>query len=183
VGERDRVPTITRQRGKLNMSRRRIPWLPILIAGLIVAALGYLMISGSSFEGFVEEHGHIHLAPHGGTLIVLGMHSAHVEIVHDAASGAMDLYVLDGSAVNTFSMPAKPIEIEVRLLPDGEWTTVSLLPSEDPEFRPTETQTLKFSAVVDFLKGVDAFGIRLPAMEIAGTPYQGVTTGYPEGNE
>ena len=54
---------------------------------------------------------HIHVAPHGGTLVPLGEHAYNLELVRDADTGRLSLYVLDGHAENFIRITAPTIEL------------------------------------------------------------------------
>lgn len=49
-------------------------------------------------HGDGHDHGHAHNPPHGGTMVELGDHAAHAELVFDAGEGKVTLYLLDSSA-------------------------------------------------------------------------------------
>ncbi len=161
--------------------------LPLAALILVVGGLLYMVFSGTSMEDFQAEHGHghhhHHEAPHGGALIVLGLHDAHVEVTHDTATGEVGLFAHDGHLENMLVLDAEPITLEVRPDPEGDWMPITLLPDEDGEYRPIPERAMHFSAVVPALVGVERFGVRVPPLELAGRNYDGVTTSYPEGNE
>ncbi len=46
----------------------------------------------------VDGQDHHHDAPHGGTLIELGDHFAHLELMFDAGTGTVTAWILDGGA-------------------------------------------------------------------------------------
>jgi hypothetical protein len=159
---------------------------PIFTAALVVAAVAWCLYMGMGFDEFRARHGHDHhhhAAPHGGTLFVLGLHSAHVELVFDPATTRLDLYALDGHAEEIFPLRADPIGIDVRAHETAPWVPVVLTPSEDPAERPTPQFAVRFTATVPELSGVPRFEVRLPDLEIAGTRYRGLSSWFPEGNE
>lgn len=159
---------------------------PLFTAALVVGGVAYCVVMGVGFDEFRTRHGHHHhhhAAPHGGTLIVLGLHSAHVELVFDAATAALDFYALDGHAEQVYTLRAEPFSIEARPDENAPWIPVALAPSEDPADRPTPAFASRFMATVPELAGLERFQVRLPDLEIAGTRYRGVTTWFPEGNE
>lgn len=168
-----------------NDAKRALPRaiLPIATLLLIGGALAILVVTGNSFESFVEEHGHAaHVAPHGGTLIMLGLHTAHFEVVLDQDSGRLDFYALDDEAVNIYALPAEPIELGVRFNPGDEWRTLTLQPDDDPAFRPGPTRAQRFYVVEPDLVGRIKFDMRFPEMSFAGRTFPVLVTGFPEGN-
>jgi hypothetical protein len=52
--------------------------------------------------------GHDKLGPHGGDLIELGDHVAHLEVVHDSEAGTLTLHVLDAGMKPT-SLTTAPV--------------------------------------------------------------------------
>ncbi|MDA1306796.1 MAG: hypothetical protein O2917_05990 [Acidobacteria bacterium] len=51
-----------------------------------------------SVEADTTSMGHAHQAPHGGVLVELGDHFAYLELVLDAETGSLTVYVLDAEA-------------------------------------------------------------------------------------
>lgn len=159
---------------------------PAITLALVLGGAAFCAYMGMGFDEFRARHGHEHhhhTAPHGGTLFVLGLHSAHVELVFDPESAALDLYALDGHAAELYTLRAEPIALETRAASDGPWIPVTLTPSEEPAHRPTPAFAARFRGVAAHLAGLERFEVRLPELEIAGTRYRGVTAWYPEGNE
>ena len=72
-------------------------------------------------------HGHTHEAPHGGTLVAVGDHFAHLEIVLDPETGKMTAYVLDGEAENPIRLKQGSMEFSLALKTDNGGTTVTML--------------------------------------------------------
>jgi hypothetical protein len=73
------------------------------IAMLLIASIALLSACGNAEDPKAnkkvpakhsshDEHG-----PHGGELIELGQHEAHLEVVHDDAAGTITLYALDAN--------------------------------------------------------------------------------------
>jgi hypothetical protein len=72
--------------------------------------------------------------PHHGSLIELGDHEYHGELVHDDAAGTVTVYLLDSSAKQ--AVPIDAPEVTVNLKHDGrpEQFTLSAAPdADDPE--------------------------------------------------
>lgn len=136
-----------------------------------------------------HDHGHHHEAPHGGTLISLGDHVAHLELKLDNETGTLKIWVLDGEA-------EKPLRIEAKTLTLRDVTAV-LDPRSSPQTPPFD---LTLDAVPNDLTGesigdsstfviVDArmtlfekFTAKISDPSIPGAD-EPVTITYPEGNE
>ena len=73
----------------------------------IVACMALLTFV--AFNACAEDHKHDdHKAPHGGTLLEVGEHAAHLEVVRDEKAGKITLYLLDKEAKNAVSIKDAP---------------------------------------------------------------------------
>jgi Ni/Co efflux regulator RcnB len=133
-----------------------------------------------------DDHGHHHEAPNGGTLIALGDHFAHLELVLDKETGRLKAFVLDGEAEKAVRLKQDSIVIEA-LLPaaDGEptTTTLTLRPSSNVLTGEKVGDTSLFEWGYESLKGVDKFTGVVKELEIKGTTLKDVKFQFPEGNE
>ena len=150
-----------------------------------VAAIG-LVGCGSDAHDHIHgigghTHGHAHVAPHGGTLIVLGEESAHLEWVMDAASGKVDLYVLDGEAINGLPVPQESLRFAIEGVP--ELTSVELQAVASSLSGETVGNSSRFQGEIAGLKGAEQFKATLEAITVRGVDFRGVSFPYPEGNE
>ncbi|MBQ18086.1 MAG: hypothetical protein CMJ65_13270 [Planctomycetaceae bacterium] len=64
-----------------------------------------------------HSHGDEHDAPHGGSLIALGEHAYHAEIVWDDDTHSITAYILDGEAKSPVGIAAKEL---VLVIGDGD---------------------------------------------------------------
>ncbi len=60
-----------------------------------------------------HHHGEHHEAPHGGTLVALGDHEYHAEIVWDEDAKSITVYVLDGEAAKAVPINATTITLAI----------------------------------------------------------------------
>ena len=60
------------------------------------------------------EHGHATEGPHHGVLVELGNEEYHAEVVHDEATGAVTVYLLDSSAKKSVTSTATEATINVK---------------------------------------------------------------------
>ena len=66
-----------------------------LIFGILILGLAACGDDGHS-HSHTEDGGHSHgPGPHGGTIVELGNHEAHIEVILDHDGGTIDLYVFD----------------------------------------------------------------------------------------
>ncbi len=125
-----------------------------------------------------EDHHHDHAAPHGGTLIALGEHFAHLEILLDSGSGTVTVHVLDGEVESPIRLPGTPI---LMVLEGGE--TATLTPVANELTGETETDSATYRATVESLKGRDKFEATVKELDIKGSKLTDVKVNFPEGNE
>jgi hypothetical protein len=136
------------------------------------------------------DHEHAHTAPHGGTLIALGDHVAHLELVLDAATGKLSGFVLDGEAEKgvRIAQDVLMIHIEERRLKgatEGDRSPVKVelaavanaLTGEKPG------DTSEFVATSNTLKGVERFLGFVDKITVKGQEFLRVSVTYPDGNE
>jgi len=137
-------------------------------------------------EDVDHEHGHHHEAPHGGTLVAVGDHFAHLEIVLDSEAGKLTAYVLDGEAENPVRLAQDHIEFSLALKSEEGGTTVTMLEAKAVENTLTgETlgDTSEFAVESEKLKGIEEFSAVVSTLEIKGEKVEDVEFDYPEGNE
>lgn len=137
---------------------------------------------GSESDGHA---GHHHAAPHGGTLIALGDHLAHVELVLDKETGGLVAYVLDGEAEKGVRI-AQPTLVVKATVGEGDAATVAevtLAGVASDLTGETAGDTSQFQGAHDALKGVERFAGELAAISVKGQELAGVAFKFPEGNE
>lgn len=135
-------------------------------------------------EADVGADGHHHEAPHGGALIAIGDHFAHVELVVEADAGRLSLYVLDGEARGGVRVAHESLNVHVSEI-DGEATDLSLTlePIASSLTGETVGDTSHFQADHEQLAGAQQLVAELATVEIRGQTIDNVTLRYPEGNE
>ncbi|MCC6698510.1 MAG: hypothetical protein IT365_23005 [Candidatus Hydrogenedentes bacterium] len=130
------------------------------------------------------ENGHVHhhAAPHGGTLVALGEHVAHIELVLEPEEGYLTAYVLDGEAEHAVRIAARNISVEISI--EGKPSqTLDLFAVSNPLTGETEGDTSEFSGQSDALKGLARFSGSVGKVTVRGIDFDGVAFSYPEGNE
>ena len=121
----------------------------------------------------VEEHGHVHRAPHGGTLVVLAEESAHLEIVHDPAAGKLTAYVLDAHAEHGVRVEHPSLAVSVRR-GDGEPFEMALAAVANPLTGETAGDTSEFSATDERLRGPGPLEGSVVRLGVRGAVYAGL---------
>ena len=62
-------------------------------------------------DDHAHGEGHVHKAPHGGTLLEVGEHAYNLELVRDTEAGKLTVYVLDGHAENFVRIAAPELQL------------------------------------------------------------------------
>ncbi len=137
--------------------------------------------SGHDHSGDTAAHGHLHTAPHGGALVVLGDEFAHLEWVLTPETGVVDIFVLDGEADAGVRIPAHSLQIEVTV---GEKTALATAEGvENVLSGETVGDTSNFRVKVPELVGAEHFEVTLRQITVRGVEFVEVSFSYPEGNE
>jgi hypothetical protein len=134
--------------------------------------------SQSEKPATTDDQRHEHGAPHGGSLVELGIEFAHLELVLDAATGTLTGYALDGEAERPvrLSQPA----IELTIAPAGKPSMVVVLePMANPLTGESVGDTSQFRATLDALKGVERFDGTLKRIAIRGQEFANVRLQFP----
>ncbi len=126
-------------------------------------------------------HGHVHTAPHGGALVVLGDEAAHLEFVLDAATGRLDAYVLDAHASEFVRVAQPALELEVAR--DGARSALALAAVANPATGETVGATSQFSTVAPALVGATRFDAVVKTITVSDATFTDVAFSFPEGSE
>lgn len=128
-----------------------------------------------------EAHKHEHKAPHDGTPVVLGNEAYHLELVRDAATGKLSVYVLDGEMENFIRIAAPSLEIVATV--GGAKQTLTLTPVANSATGETAGNTSLFETQADWLKTTGNFDATLTKIEVRGTAFSAVAFNFPKGND
>jgi len=128
----------------------------------------------------VKKDGHEHVAPHGGTLVVLGDEFAHLEIVLEASKGEMAAYALDGEAEKSVRIVQESIVIEIE---KPMKVSLSLAAVENALTGEKRGATSEFRVQNDQLKNLSEFDARVKSIMIRGRRFREVDFNFPKGNE
>ena len=134
---------------------------------------------GPPAEAAKKEGEHEHSAPHGGALVELGEEFAHLEIVLDAATGALTAYALDGEAEKSVRVKQSEIEIAVKNPP----VMIKLGAVSNALTGETASDTSEFSDQSDRLKGATDFDGVIKTISIKGKQFKDVKFNFPKGAE
>lgn len=140
------------------------------IAGFIVAQTGCKRVDDHASGA--AAGGHVHRAPHGGTLIEIGEHAYNLELVRDAAAGKLVAYVLDGHAENFVRIAAPAIEFVA--IVGGERRPITLSAVANRATGETIGDTSQFEAEAPWLKSTAEFPGTIKSLEIRGAKFNDI---------
>ncbi|MFN0136842.1 MAG: hypothetical protein ACKVS9_12085 [Phycisphaerae bacterium] len=143
---------------------------------------------GGTTSGEAEHDCSGHKAPRGGTLVPLGNHFAHLEVLLDKDAGRLDIYVLDGHAEHALRSKSGKLDLTVRVTenasgPVAEPKPISLtvpgvgsaLSGESPE------DTSHFSFTSDALKGAAKIDATVVRIAVKGEELSAIRFSHPAG--
>jgi len=114
---------------------------------------------------------HVHVAPHGGTLVEIGDHAYNVELLRDRATGTLTAWILDAHAENFVRVKATTLALVA--MPGGRYTPLQLRAVANPATGETVGDTSQFEIQVDWLKTAPDFA-GIFTVEIRGTTFRDV---------
>jgi hypothetical protein len=133
-------------------------------------------------EGGEGGGGHAHKAPRGGTLVTLGDHEAHLELLLDAEAGVLSAFVLDGRAEKAVRVRQPAIEARIEP-PEGEGFDLALAAVARPDSTgETVGDTSEFRGASPRLRGLSKFHIAFRRIEVRGTVVEDLEVAFPEGD-
>lgn len=125
-----------------------------------------------------DNAGHVHVAPHGGTLVELGSHEFNLEFVHVPANSALNAYVLDGHAENFVRIAAPHFEVLAKF--NGREDRLIFKAVASSATGESAGSTAAFTATADWLGGEVKFDGLLPELDIRGNLYRSVQIQFPK---
>lgn len=149
-----------------------------LVLALAAAALFAAACSKShDHEKKSVDSGHVHVAPHGGTLIEIGDHAYNLELLRDKAAGKLTAWVLDGHAEHFVRL--KSASFQLIAMPGGKYTPLTMQAVATPATGETVGDTSQFEVQAEWLKTAGAFS-GIFTVEISGTKFEQVAYSMPE---
>ena len=144
----------------------------------VLAAVALLATACSKSDHATHDHdkksahsAHVHVAPHGGTLVEIGDHAYNVELLRDAATGKLTAWILDAHVENFIRLKAPSLELVA--MPGGKFTPLTLAAVANPATNEKVGDTSQFEAQADWLKTTGSFA-GIFTVEINGTVYKDV---------
>jgi hypothetical protein len=119
-----------------------------------------------------DESGHVHVAPHGGTLVVLEEEALHVELVLDPTDGTLTAFLLDGHCENPVRVAQDAIELTVTVGGTAEALRLAAVANELTG--ETVGDTSQFAGRSDSLRGAGEVPGTLRQVKVGARAFQGV---------
>lgn len=166
------------------MKRNAMLWAALLSIAAIASCGKEEGASESAPEAAGETHGaheHVHAAPHGGTLVVLGDEFAHVEFVYEPAAGKLTAYVLDGEAESPIRLSQAEIPMLISTEAPLNTVTLKLKPVASELTGETVGDTSQFEITSIFLENQERFGAVIKEITVRGQTFTDVSFDFPEG--
>lgn len=161
------------------------PFRFITIATLCLSGVAFTTSCGKKPETSTTAAGHSapheHVAPNGGTPVVLGDEASHLELVLDAKTGTLKAFVLDGEMEDFIRLNTPSFEVVATVR--GEKQVLVFQAVADPATGEKIGDTSLFEASAEWLKTVREFDAVLTTVTIRGTTFAGVHFNFPRGNE
>jgi hypothetical protein len=133
-------------------------------------------------EAVPHDHGHPHLhaAPHGGTLVVLGDEEFHLELVLDEAQGRLQCFVLDAHAAHFVRLPIESFDIQARSAETNQVLRMQAVTTTATGEKVGDTALFETRSA--WLRpGVEFQGV-IPQIVIRGREYRDITFDFPRGH-
>lgn len=128
-----------------------------------------------------HDHDHTHEPMRGGTLVEVGDHVAHLEVLFDAESGKLTFYAMDAHVENPVRLASESIAVTVDLRDGNPPLSLSLAARANTLTGETVGDTSEFVVEDERLKGFSAFDVTVPMLDIRGVPFENITFPFPEG--
>lgn len=136
-------------------------------------------------EDHSDDHGHDHdhpvKNPHGGILVEVGEHVAHLEVVVED-DGTVSAYVLDCGGEKGIPIAQEKITLEVKNAEDGTRMSLELQAVASELTGETVGNTSEFRGKSGELAGLSSWVASIPSLEIKGQVFESLSFEYSKGN-
>lgn len=151
---------------------KSIRLLPVLAAVALLATACSKSDQAAQARDKKSAHSaHVHVAPHGGTLVEIGEHAYNVELLREAASGKLTAWILDAHADDFVRIKAPSLALDTTVA--GTKKILTLAAVANPATDEKIGDTSQFEVQADWLKSADKFAGTF-TVEIRGTVYKDV---------
>lgn len=128
-----------------------------------------------------SSHRHVHIAPHGGTPVVLGKEAYHLECVRAPDTGILTVYLLDGEMENFVRSGDTSLTLDATI--KGKEETLVLHAVANPATGETVGDTSQFEVQAEWLKTTASFAAILRKITVRNSTFENVAFSFPGGND
>ena len=136
---------------------------------------------GEDAHSHDSGHGHEHAPPHGGTPVVIADDQFHLELLHDATTGKMQAYVLDGHLEGYVEVPETSFVMVAQAGGKNEPLTFQRAP--EPASGKVPKKSSRFEAQSEWLKSAKEFEGNIPAITLHGVAFTNISFSFPKGSK
>ena len=119
-----------------------------------------------------KPEGHVHTAPHGGTLVELGEHAFNIEFTRDVGKGLVTAYLLDAHAENFVRLTQPSLGIQIHVNGKPESFTLAAVANDRTGEKVGDTSQFEAQSeafkVTSELKGI------VPSLELRGSKFESI---------
>ncbi|MBT3468392.1 MAG: hypothetical protein HOK49_07685 [Opitutae bacterium] len=150
----------------------------LIIRGVLIFLL-FVLVAGCGDNDNTHHHsgGHVHPAPHGGTLVELGEHAFNLEFLLDRQLGTLRLYVLGAHAEKFIRIQDE--KLNVILTSEGETHSITLDAMPNELTKEVKGDTSHFFGSIEWLKGKKFISGVMRSVKIQGNTYEEVSFDLP----
>jgi hypothetical protein len=122
-----------------------------------------------------------HAPPHGGTPVIVGEDSFHLELVLDATAAKMQAYVLDGHLEGYVAVAETNLLLVAKF--DGKEEKLSFHRAIDPASGLVPAKSSLFEGNAAWLGTTRAFEGSFPTITLNGTTFTNISFSFPKGSK
>jgi hypothetical protein len=152
---------------------------------LLIASASLLVFTGcarkSESAAAAKPAQHEHKPPHGGTPVVLGDETYHIELVRDATSGKLQAFIFDGELEDFIRSSVSSFDVVATI--NGAPMSLVFKPVANSITGETVGDTSLFETQADWLKTTGDFDAVLKSITIRGSTFSDVKFNFPKGND
>jgi hypothetical protein len=160
------------------------PFACITTALLLTVAVGCRDSSSSHGHSHEGENAHSHddhAPPHGGTPVIVADDKFHLELVHDATTGKMQAYVLDGHLEGYVQVPETSFALVAKA--GGKDEQLAFQRAPEPASGKVPEKSSVFEAQAEWLKSAKEFEGNFPVITLDGKTFTNISFSFPKGSK
>jgi hypothetical protein len=153
---------------------------PLLAISLLVLSTG-CRESSHPHTHHGNSHGHVHTAPHGGIVAVLGQEEFHLELVPDTTDGTLTVYFLDAHMENFVRVSME--SFAGKAVMSGKELALQFAAMGSSATGEKPGNTSMFAAAADWLGTAPPWSLILDHVNVRGRLYTNIVFSVPPGSQ